>query len=94
VPGELIILYGNGFGTTNPPAVNGQLQAAAAQLVQMPVIQFNSDTATIVWGGLSATGLYQFNLTLPPTVQDGEISVTAITGGVRSTIDGLITIKQ
>jgi uncharacterized protein (TIGR03437 family) len=93
-PGELIILYGNGFGVTSPAAVNGRLQAGAAPLVQLPVIQFNGATSTIAFGGLSATGLYQFNLTVPSTVQDGDASVTATTMGVNSPVNGLITIKH
>jgi uncharacterized protein (TIGR03118 family) len=93
-PGELIILYGNGFGVTNPAAVNGHLQAGAAPLVQLPVIQFNGATATISFGGLSATGLYQFNLTVPSTLPDGDASVTATAAGVSSPLNGLITIKH
>jgi uncharacterized protein (TIGR03118 family) len=94
-PGELIILYGNGFGSTIPPTVNGQLQTVAALLAQYPVIQFGGATATIAWGGLSATGLYQFNVTLPASLQDGDASVTATTaGGVSSPATGLITIHH
>jgi uncharacterized protein (TIGR03437 family) len=90
----LIILYGSGFGATNPAAVNGQLQAVAAPLVQMPVIQFNGASANIAWAGLSATGLYQFNLTVPSAVPDGDASVTAIAAGISSPTNGLITIKH
>jgi uncharacterized protein (TIGR03118 family) len=93
-PGETIILYGNGFGATNPPAVNGQVQAGAAPLVQMPIIQFNGATGTIAFAGLTATGLYQFNITVPSAVEDGDVSVTAMTLGVNSPMDGLITIKH
>jgi len=93
-PGELIILYGSGFGVTNPAAVNGQLQAVAAPLVQVPVIQFNGASANIAWAGLSATGLYQFNLTVPSAVPDGDASVTAIAAGISSPTNGLITIKH
>ena len=94
-PGELIILYGSGFGPTSPAAANGQLQTVPALLALEPVIQFNNMTGNIVWGGLSATGLYQFNITIPIGVEDGDVSVTAMTaGGVNSPINGLITIKQ
>jgi uncharacterized protein (TIGR03118 family) len=94
-PGELIILYGSGFGPTNPAAANGQLQTVPALLALEPVIQFNNMTGNIVWGGLSATGLYQFNITVPIGVEDGDVSVTAMTaGGINSPINGLITIKQ
>src|ERR1039457_1538267 len=81
-PGELIVLYANGFGPTVPPTVNGRLQTVPVLLAQYPVIQFNGATGVIAWGGLSATGLYQFNITVPSTVADGDVSVTAIYGGV------------
>lgn len=50
-PGELIILYGTGFGPTIPPTVNGRLQTVAALLTSYLVIQFNNTSGTIVWGG-------------------------------------------
>ena len=94
-PGELIILYGNGFGPTIPPTANGQLQTVPALLAQYPVIQVGGATATIAWGGLSATGLYQFNVTLPASLADGDASVTAVTaGGISSPATGLITIHH
>ena len=94
-PGELIVVYGNGFGPTIPPTVNGQLQTVAALLAQYPVIQVGGATAAIAWGGLSATGLYQFNITLPTSLPDGDASVTAVTAaGVSSPATGLITIHH
>jgi uncharacterized protein (TIGR03437 family) len=94
-PGELIILYGNGFGPTIPPTANGQLQTVPALLAQYPVIQVGGATAAIAWGGLSATGLYQFNVTLPASLADGDASVTAVTaGGISSPATGLITIHH
>jgi uncharacterized protein (TIGR03437 family) len=91
----LIILYGNGFGPTIPPTANGQLQTVPALLAQYPVIQVGGATAAIAWGGLSATGLYQFNVTLPASLADGDASVTAVTaGGISSPATGLITIHH
>ena len=92
-PGETIVLWGNGFGATNPAAVNGQLQAGAAPLVQMPTIQFNGVYADIAFAGLSATGLYQFNVTVPPAGADGEVVVVAMAGGVTAP-NAVLTIKQ
>lgn len=83
-PGELIVLYGNGFGATNPAAVNGQIQAGAARLVDTPTIQFNGIYLNIVFGGLSATGLYQFNVLVPTGVDDGDATVVAIAAGMVS----------
>jgi len=93
-PGELIILYGNGFGVTNPAAANGLILAGGAPLVATPTITFNNINATVAFAGLSATGLYQFNVTVPAGLPDGDATVVAKIGGVSSPAGALITIKN
>jgi uncharacterized protein (TIGR03118 family) len=93
-PGEVIVLYGNGFGTTNPAAVNGAVQAGAAPLLVTPTITFNGNNATVVFAGLTGTGLYQFNVTVPTGLPDGDAAVVAKAGGVSSPTGALITIKN
>ncbi|HMC61207.1 MAG TPA: TIGR03118 family protein, partial [Candidatus Solibacter sp.] len=93
-PGEVIILYGNGFGATNPAAVNGLIQAGVAPLVKAPTITFNNVNATVAFAGLTATGLYQFNVTVPAGLPDGDATVIANVGGVSSPTGALITIKN
>ena len=92
-PGELVVLYGNGFGATNPPAVNGQILAGVAPMVQTPTISFNGINGTVVWSGLSATGLYQFNVTIPSNGADGEVVVLATTMGITAP-QAVLTIGQ
>ena len=50
-PGEVIVLYGNGFGATNPKAVNGQVQSGAAPLVETPVITIGGTNAKVAFAG-------------------------------------------
>jgi uncharacterized protein (TIGR03437 family) len=94
-PGETIVLWANGFGLTNPAAVNGQVQAGAAPMVQMPTIQFSSLNGTVQFAGLTSqsTGLYQINVTIPSGVADGEVVVVATTAGVTAP-NAVITVKQ
>jgi uncharacterized protein (TIGR03118 family) len=92
-PGETIVLWGNGFGPTNPAAVNGQVQAGAAPMVQMPTIQFSSLNGTVAFAGLTGTGLYQINVTIPSGVADGEVVVVATAMGVIAP-NAVITVKQ
>ena len=92
-PGEVVVLYGNGFGPTDPPAVNGQVQAGPALLVHQPTINFKGIDVKVAFAGLSATGLYQFNVTVPPDGADGEVIVYATTAGVTAPA-ALITVKQ
>ena len=65
-PGEVIVMYGNGFGITNPKALNGQVQAGNAPLVETPVITIGGVNANVAYAGLTATGLYQVNAHRPP----------------------------
>jgi uncharacterized protein (TIGR03118 family) len=92
-PGETIVLWGNGWGPTNPAAVNGQVQAGAAPMVQMPTIQFSSLNGTVAFAGLTGTGLYQINVTIPSNVADGEVVVVATAMGVTAPY-AVITVKQ
>jgi uncharacterized protein (TIGR03118 family) len=93
-PGEEIALYGTGFGATNPAVVNGQVLAGASPLVVPPVITFNGTSADVVFAGLTATGLYQFNLTVPSGLPDGDAAVVATVGGSSSPAGALVTIKN
>jgi uncharacterized protein (TIGR03437 family) len=93
-PGETIILYGTGFGPTNPPL-------PSAQLVTTPAVLANSVQVTIggvavqpqIYAGLVEAGLYQFNVTVP-NVPDGDAAVVAQIGGVQTQTGVLITIQQ
>ena len=93
-PGEVIILYGTGFGPTNPPL-------PSAQLVTMPAVLANSVQITIggvpalpvAYAGLVEAGLYQFNVTVP-NVPNGDAVVVAQIGGVQTQTGVSITIQQ
>lgn len=93
-PGEEIVLFGNGFGPTNPAAPDGQIVSTPLNCVNMPSISFNNVAATVIFAGLSATGLYQFNVVVPPGTADGDIPVTAQVGGVSTTAGTIITVQH
>jgi uncharacterized protein (TIGR03437 family) len=93
-PGETIILYGNGFGPTTPAVTNGQIQSGVAPLVALPTITFNGNPARVEFGGLTGTGLYQFNVTVPAGLSDGDAAVVATLFGMSSPAGPLITIKN
>ena len=59
-----------------------------------PTITFIGTNATVVFAGLTGTGLYQFNVTVPTGLPDGDAAVVAKAGGVSSPTGALITIKN
>lgn len=82
-PGEQIILYGTGFGPTNPEVTPGQTFQGAAPLVNPAVIRLDEKVAEVGFAGLSSPGLYQFNLTVPD-LPNGDHAVAAEVAGTRT----------
>ena len=44
-PGEAVILYGTGFGATNPPTLAGRILASGAPIASSATIRVGSDAA-------------------------------------------------
>jgi uncharacterized protein (TIGR03437 family) len=74
--------------------VDGQILAGVSPLVVAPAITFNGLSAKVVFAGLVATGLYQFNVTVPTGLPDGDAAVVATLGGFSSPAGASITIKN
>jgi uncharacterized protein (TIGR03437 family) len=93
-PGETVVLYGNGFGQTVPAVSNGQLVTSPAPLAGKATVIVNNVSANVVFAGLVAPGLYQFNVRLPATLPNGDVPVVAAIGGATSPSGALITIMN
>ncbi len=96
-PGEVVILWGTGFGPTTPAAPAGQVVPTT------PEFQVKGVTVTV--GGVSAqvyatalssgwAGLYQVAITVPSTLADGTYDVVATVGGVSSPAGVKLTVQQ
>jgi uncharacterized protein (TIGR03437 family) len=93
-PGEVIILYGTGFGPTNPPLPSAQLVTTPAVLANSVQITIGGVPALpVAYAGLVEAGLYQFNVTVP-NVPNGDAVVVAQIGGVQTQTGVSITIQQ
>jgi uncharacterized protein (TIGR03437 family) len=86
-PGEEIVLYGTGFGPTNPATSTGQLvttSAALANTVQFTIGGVTLAPSSVEFAGLVEAGLYQFNVTVPASLKSGDAAVVATIGGVNT----------
>lgn len=92
-PGDLVLLYGTGFGPTSPLCPTGELVAAAARLSNPVSIRIGGATATVEWAGLTLAGLYQFNVRIPD-VPDGDQPVVAEIGGLRTQNNAYVTVQR
>ena len=81
VPGDVIVLYGVGFGATAPASLAGQ--PAPAGTLPNVVLQLGQVTVPLAYAGASpgAYGLYQFNFTVPAGLS-GDVPLTLSVDGV------------
>jgi uncharacterized protein (TIGR03437 family) len=82
-PGEIIQIFATGFGVTNPPVDPARLFQGAAPLVDRDLLRvtIGGVQANVGFAGLSATGLNQFNVTVP-SLPAGDHELLAEIDGV------------
>jgi uncharacterized protein (TIGR03437 family) len=99
-PGDLVTLYGTGFGDTNPAVVAGQLATGITPLTNPITVTIGSVTLSpsdVLYAGLSPSsisGLYQFNLRIPLSTPSGDIPVTITIGGAQTQAGATIPVQQ
>jgi uncharacterized protein (TIGR03437 family) len=92
-PGETIVIYANGFGSTSTPVVSGS-ETQSGTLSPMPVITIGGVAATVTFAGLVAPGEFQFNVVVPPSLASGDQPTIAMYNGLTTQAGTLITVQQ
>jgi uncharacterized protein (TIGR03437 family) len=82
-PGETVVLYGVGFGTTTPAIPAGAIATVQATLPDV-VVRIGGIAATVAYAGVAPqfVGLYQFNVTVPQGVSAGDASFEMSVAGI------------
>jgi uncharacterized protein (TIGR03437 family) len=92
-PGEVILIYGTGFGPASSPLPAGQLVKNPSRLASEVTATIGGVNAPVQYAGRSASGLDQLNM-LVPKVADGDQPVVATVGGAPTQTGAYITIQQ
>jgi uncharacterized protein (TIGR03437 family) len=84
--GDIVELFGTGFGPTNPAVPAGQVFSGAAPTTNPVNVLINDNyvSVTPMFAGLSGAGLYQINLTVPAGLGTGDFSLVATVGSVQT----------
>ena len=93
--GEIVVLYGTGFGATTPAIPAGQIVNSTAKAAAAPTVKIGGVTLAptdVLFAGLTQgfAGLWQFNLRIPAGVAAGDQPVSINVGGAST--QGGITI--
>jgi len=91
-PGETLVLYGVGFGPTNPHVVAGQSFAGAAPTTMPVNITIGGVAAHVAFAGITEAGLYQFNLAVP-FAGSGDQPVQASINGIQTPLGPVVTVQ-
>jgi uncharacterized protein (TIGR03437 family) len=97
-PGDVIILWGTGFGDTLPLAPSGvRIPANTSYPTASPVgVTVDEIPATVIGAALAPgyAGLYQVAIQIPATAPDGDLPVIATVNGVQSPGNTLISVHH
>lgn len=98
VPGETLILFGVGFGPTDPTVAVGKVFSGAAPVLPGNPVQFTiggiavpQDNVKFV--GVVGAGLYQINVVVQAGLGSGEKPLIATVGGLQ-TQTGILSVSD
>jgi uncharacterized protein (TIGR03437 family) len=85
-PGDLVVLWGTGFGATQPPVAPGSVVKGVPAVVNFPSISVGDIPAKVFNVVLTAgfMGLYQATIQIPSTAPTGAVAVQASVNGAQS----------
>ena len=97
-PGETIVLWGTGFGPTNPVAPPGDQVPSGKtySTTTLPKVTIDKVSAKVYGAALTAgfAGLYQVAIEIPESIRDGDWPIQASIGGVESPSGVMLTVHQ
>jgi uncharacterized protein (TIGR03437 family) len=80
-PGDSIMLFGTGFGPTDPAIPAGVVFTGAAQMTERTTVRIGGVAAKVTYAGLVGAGLCQLNVTIPE-LPDSDHTVVVEIGGL------------
>ncbi len=96
IPGEVISLYGTGFGPVTPSIPDGEVVSQSNSLTTPLEVSFGTTLATVLYQGLSpgSIGLYQFNVVVPSVPDSDVVPLNFKLGGQAARQQLLIAVHQ
>ena len=91
--GDIIAIFGVGFGPTTPSVLAGQAFSGAARTNDSVTLLINNVGVPLQFSGLSEAGLYQFNLMVPSGLGTGDMPLMSMVGGASSQPNVVIALQ-
>ena len=94
-PGDIVVLWGTGFGATNPVVPAGVAASGTPFTVAVPTVTVGGIKAQVLSSLLTpgSAGLYQVTIQVPVSAPSGALEVRASSGVVTSPAGVSIIVK-
>jgi len=97
-PDEYVVVYGTGFGATNPAVAPGSFPAQLAQATGTVTVLLGGvaiPAANVLYAGVTpgSPGLYQLNLLIPPNTPNGNLPLMIQVGSQQSPAGAYLTVQ-
>jgi uncharacterized protein (TIGR03437 family) len=98
--GDVVILYGTGFGVSEPVYQAGEIASGPAPLRDRATVTVGGTTlaaSDVLYVGLAPgniSGLQQFNIRIPQSAASGNVPVTITVGGISTATAGAVIPVQ
>ncbi|MBI4909782.1 MAG: hypothetical protein HY820_39560 [Acidobacteria bacterium] len=94
-PGEVIFIFGSGWGPTEPLVTADRAVAAEAAMVDRPSVTVNNTGVTLMGTPtLFSAGLYQTSFVVPAGLADGDYPIVLTAGGAASSSNVFLTVAR
>jgi uncharacterized protein (TIGR03437 family) len=97
-PGDVIILWGSGFGPTTPGvAVGAETPSDKTYSTStLPTVTIDNIPATVYGAALASgfAGLYQVAIQVPASLANGDWPIVASIGGVQSPAGAILSVQE
>lgn len=91
--GESIVIYATGFGDTAPEVPDGSVTTGKLNLATPATVLIGGNPAQVVFAGVTAPGIYQFNVTVPSSTPSGDNPVQIMIGSFSTPSGAMITVQ-
>lgn len=90
--GDVVELFGVGFGPTNPAVVAGKTYTGAAPVTNTVTVSIGGVAAQVLFAGMVQSGVYQINIAVP-AVASGDQPLLASVSGMQTPLHVLLTMQ-
>ena len=95
-PGEVLVLYGTGFGPVSPHVDAGEVPSGETQLTAPVEIRIGGVSAEVVYAGLAPgkVGLYELRAVVPALPQTGAVPLEILINGKPCPQELFVAVAQ